>query len=198
METSPAAESHEGIVKPIEIYRFSREDEPEEPYIDYAYDGFLAFKDLIHSLQLKYPDKSFPTDEVMDRMRSNDYYNDRALTTYIAESGNTRLGGIIGRDEGKRLKGLWYVIDPENQNTQVAKKLLEAVAHDYSEVSLLASTFGYDKTLDDYENYEKKGRRQQALISYYKRLGFEVDTSETSYSRYGDETSPVPMIWRRK
>lgn len=181
----------------VEVYRFSRDDEPDEPYIDYPEDGFLVFKDFIKQLKENYPNKEYPPDEVLNRMKGSGHLDYRSLTTYIAEVGNNLAGGIIGRAHGRRYEGDWYAIDPKYQKSDVTKKLLESVQRDFDEVTLLASTFGYDK---DEKYGDRHVIRQQALIEYYKRLGFVVNTSSESYfpnSIQENLTTPVSMIWKK-
>lgn len=199
MDGSTTLESREQLSPKVEVYRFSVDDQPDEPYLDFAEDGFLAFRDFIRDLRTKYPDKSFPSDETLNLLNppGSSHYD---LTTYIAEVGSNIAGGAIGRAHGRRFEGKWYAIDPEFQNSEVTKKLIGAVQKDYDEVTLLASTFGYDKGWENDRRLERRGRRQQALVEYYKRLGFVVNAeSESYYPRVIeiDSTSPVPMIWRR-
>ena len=192
-----APEFQEELAPQVGVYRFSALDEPDEPYIDFPMDGFLEYKDFIKSLRDKYPKNKYPSDEVLDRVKGQDPYDYRNLTTYLADVGNNLAGAIIGKHNGRRFDGVWFAIDPKHQRSEVTKKLLEAIEKDYDEITLVASTFGFDR---EEEGRERHARRQQALVEYYKRLGFELNTSAESYPHYAilhDPTSPVPMIWRR-
>lgn len=178
----------------IEVARYSEiEESSGEPLQGLEEDGFLRFRDLMERLRKRYPLRDYKSSEIVSRIKPSSENGNHHLATYIASSGQREVGAIIGIDSGTKYSGKWFVIDPEFQNTDAARRLLEEVRNDYDEVSILASTFG----LADDAGLDRLGARQQALVRYYQSLGFEINTRSELYRQDAQDFSPVPMIWRK-
>ncbi len=200
MDTPEIKEGREESFENIDIVRWSDNNFNKDTLaIPYSEIGFINFKAFVDKLRDKYPDKYYPTEEIIDRINPIDGIGAvRNLVTYIVQDDkNAPIGGIIGEDKGKTYQGLWFTIDPEFQNTTVVKKLLHSVQLDYDRVTLIASTFGYDKTDNPTKQHEIYARRQKALIRYYERLGFRIDITSKAYIQTDDPTVPIPMIWEK-
>lgn len=181
-------------IKPsIEVVRYSEQDQPEDdPYANFSAEGFYLFKDLIAQLRAKYPGRQFPNEEIIERINP-EKTEGKHLATYLAYDGDEPIGGVIGEDFISYLKGLWLVVDPSYQRGVTARKLIEAVGNDYQKITLLASTFAGKKEASE----EKQIARQQALVEYYKRLGFTEDTTAETYRYSHIPGAPVPMVWHK-
>lgn len=187
----------------LQVVRYSWKDEMEDdesydPYYSSAQQGFDAFSAFIAGLKAKYPDRYFPRQQVLDAVNPthpSSQTSDTNLVTYLAYKGDSQVvGGIVGKDEIGRMKGYWLAVDPDYQNGETIKKLLERVQEDFDEVSLQASTFGYDNNLSE----KRQVHRQNALVKYYERLGFRVDETNETYQQYRHVPGvQVPMIWKK-
>lgn len=155
-----------------------------------AEEGFAIFKKFVQELRDKNPDLSYPSDSVIDRIGPNKL---ERLVAYITNEKDEAVGAIIGNAEPGHFDGLWFIIDPEHQQTEVGKELIESVATDFDEVKLLANVADVPREADS----ERKGKRQEALIRYYRRLGMEPDTESESFKYSKLPGGPMPMVWRK-
>ncbi len=163
--------------------------------------AFTSFASFMQKLRSKYLSDDFPDEETVNRINpSNEDSPGINMIAYSALLNNETVGIIVGEDQADTLKGDWYVIDPEYQNSEVKKSLIEAVRNDYRRITLLASI--QDKSpvkKDDPDYFEKtikwKTSRQQALIRYYKRLGFKPNVHSELYEHSSREPYyPMPMV----
>lgn len=170
-------------------------------------EGFDVFKNFMRNLRNSYPQKDYPEDEVLDEINKKKNDSSNNLLTYISNFNNNPAGVLIGDDRKKSLFGHWLAVDPKYQNTDVAKRLISSIQSDFDEINIVASTFGGEKTKnptndEEFEKYLKtrkdKVDRQNALIRYYKKLGFAPDSSSESYKYTNTPGSPMPMVWKNK
>ena len=155
---------------------------------------FFQFKDLISTLRERYPERDFPKDEVLEHINPCNNENIRHLATYILyDDQDHPIGGLIGEDDQFSLKGKWLIMDPTYQDGKLVRKLFETVKEDFDDVTLLAQTFAGKKDLPP----DRYASRQQALVEYYKRLGFKVNSDDETYQYSHLPGAPIPMIWKK-
>jgi hypothetical protein len=168
-------------------------------------EGFNIFKNFMCDLRNKYAGKDYPEDSALDRINPESVTSCNLLT-YISYFNNNLAGVLIGDDEKGSFSGKWLAVDTKYQNTDVAKKLISSIQSDFDKINILASTFGGEKTefpINDKEftkftkTKNDKIDRQNALIRYYKKLGFKPDISSECYKYSNIPGSPMPMVWTK-
>jgi ribosomal protein S18 acetylase RimI-like enzyme len=145
-----------------------------------------ALEKFIDGLRDKYPERDYYRD-LGPRMNEG-----KSIVSYVAGSPEDGTVGIINgeRQDNREFKMHWFVVDPEQQNGEVAKKLWEKVSSDYDRIRLLAVAFGAEKDITE----EQEASNQQALIEFYKKLGFKPEIAEPSKLPGG----AMPMAWERE
>ncbi|MCX6809368.1 MAG: GNAT family N-acetyltransferase [Candidatus Berkelbacteria bacterium] len=179
----------------LRIERFTPLDNPQE-YRDndtsvVVFDKFVEF---IGELREKYPDRNFPSLQVLFDNTCPAPLRERSCdnAAYFAYLDDNTIGAIFGMDHGDRkLGGQWFVVDPEFQNKRVARELMVAVSADYDTVWITAGAFGENQG----RSIEETQSRQAALVRYYKSLGFTIEKVNQSLI---SEVKPVEMVYKRK
>lgn len=108
------------------------------------------------------------------------------IVSYAAMAKDKIIGIATGVRSATEFYLSLFIVHPKYQNGIAAKQILDRVRESNQKVTLIATQFGgkTNKTVDQLDN------RQRALVSYYKKFGFKVQSSETS--------DGVLMVWERE
>jgi len=147
-------------------------------------EGYSVYGELMRRLHKEHPDMDYFVGELRD---------DVPAVAYVAHDLKNEIIGVLnGEKKNKDLEVFWFVIDPEYQNSGVAKELWDMVFSDFDNIRLVASVFGSKN--DATEKYLM--RRQNALVRYYERIGFKIDEESPFYSPK-NLLAGVPMICKK-
>lgn len=154
--------------------------------------GQNIFFDFIRKLIKKYPDKIYSGEEDVENTFEVTGGGTEHCVTFLGKNSRNITGIFIGHPQEKTFRGEWFVIDPEYQNGDTAKKIFEAIDKEFNEIRLIAMPFATDKNMTE----EEEEKRHKALIRYYKRWGFEIDPKD--WSNEGMEPQQMSGMVRRK
>ena len=186
--------------KPVEN---SLEQVPFTAFVERGEKAFSTLSDFTKRLRDENIEAEIPDEEGVNRVNPKNKTEDTVsnLIAYGVAVGGKTVGIIFGEEQGDFLKGNWYIIDPQYQNTAVKEKLLEMASKDFKRITLMAIRQGEVTVPHDVPDYmdaliKKKSSRQQALVRYYEKLGFKRDvSSEFNNSRHRQLYDPVEMVW---
>ena len=152
-------------------------------------EGFNVYVEFIEKMHEKYPDHDYPYSESLKKIEGV------KLVAYVSlDSKGETVGVLNGEKNDRKLTMSWFIIDPECKNTNVAKELWNMAFADFDKIQLNAEVFGLERGLTD----EQRASRQNALVRYYKRLGFKPDKDAPFYEHPYNPLKPMPMIWEKE
>ena len=169
----------EGVVPPVNIG-----GEVEVEKNDIGKEGIL--ESFMREMRNKYPDKEYYSID-------EDLAEGKEIISYVVRNPEGGVEGVINgeKEQDGQFKVFWLITDPQYQLDKPAEKLWEKVFSEYDRIRLYSQVFGVERDA----TITQRLSRQQALIRYYKKLGFEQELGSESSVR---PNGAIPMVWEKK
>lgn len=173
--------------------------------IEYIQDPAQCFKELLDfvtQLQAQNPNHKYPNKTHLEEFdpKNPKRFKDveKNLRAYLGKEDSKNIAIALGEEKNQGFELDWLFIKPEFRNGEVADKIFKILFEKYAYIKLLASAqFGYKPKFDDSQIDKNRVSRQNLLVEYYKKRGFQEDKDSEIYKYSDVPGTPMPMIWKK-